>query len=203
MDLFYAPGTCSIGIHVILAEIGKPFTLRKLDFASHEQHAADFTRINPKGKVPTLVRDDGSVLTEFPAIATWLALTNRHKHLLPEDLDGRTRALEALDYVVATIHMQGFSRLFRPENFSASEVGHDAVKTRGREIADQGLLLMDRALDRKDYLLGGFSIVDAALFYVELWADRLQLKLPANCEAHYARMRYRRSVRSVLEVEGC
>jgi glutathione S-transferase len=203
MDLYSAPGACSIGIHVILAEIGKPFTLRKLDFARSEQHAAEFTRINPKGKVPTLIRDDGSVLTEFPAIATWLALTNRHKHLLPEDLDGRTRALEALDYVVATIHMQGFGRLFRPENFGPSEAGHDAVKARGREIAGQGFLLMDRALDRKDYLLGGFSVADAALFYVELWADRLKLRLPANCEAHYARMRNRRSARRVLEAEGC
>lgn len=202
MDLYYAPGTCSIGIHILLAEIGKPYRLKKLDFASREQHAPEFTRINPKSKVPTLVRDDGSVLTEFPAIATWLARANRHKHLLPEDLDGQTRALEAVDYVVATIHMQGFSRLFRPGNFSAHEAEHEAVKRRGREIADTGFLLMDRALDRKDYLLGGFSIADAALFYVEFWADRLKQQLPANCGAHYGRMRSRPAVRSVLRTEG-
>jgi glutathione S-transferase len=202
MDLYFAPGTCSIGIHVILEEIGKPYNRRKLDFAKREQHAPEFTKINPKGKVPALVRDDGSVLTEFPAIATWLARSNRHKHLLPEDLDGQTRALEAVDYVVATIHMQGFGRLFRPGNFTPSDADHEAVKARGREIAEQGFVLMDRALDRRDYLLGGLSIADAALFYVEFWADRLHQRLPANCAAHYARMTSRPAVQRVLKAEG-
>jgi len=203
MELYYAPGACSIGIHVLLAEIGKPFRLRKLDFANREQFAPDFTRINPKSKVPTLVRDDGSVLTEFPAIAVFLARANRHKHLLPEDLDGQVRVLEATDYIVSTIHMQGFSRIFRPGNFGPSEAEHDAVKARGRAIAEAGLELMDRALARRDYLAGGFSIADAALFYVELWAaDRLHQSLPANCAAHLARIKARPAVERVLRAEG-
>ncbi len=65
------------------------------------------TSINPKGKVPTLVRDDGSVLTEYVAIATWLA-----------------RALEAMNYVVGTLHMQGFARAFKPANFEPADVVH-------------------------------------------------------------------------------
>jgi len=68
--------------------------------------------------VPTLVRDDGSVLTEFPAIAYWLAVSNPQAQLLPADAEGQARALEAMDYVVATLHMQGFSRMFRPVNFA-------------------------------------------------------------------------------------
>ena len=203
MELYYAPGTCAIGIHILLEEIGRPFALKKLDFAKREQFAPEFTRINPKSKVPTLVRDDGSVLTEFPAIASYLARANRHKHLLPEDLDGQTRALEAVDYVVSTIHMQGFSRIFRPGNFSTNAGEHDAVRSRGREIADQGLRLMDRALARRDYLLGGFSIADAALFYVEFWAaDRLHHALPGNCAAHHARMKARPAVQRALAAEG-
>jgi len=203
MELYYAPGACSIGIHILLQEIGKRYQLHKLDFANRDQYAPEFTRLNPKSKVPTLVRDDGSVLTEFPAIATYLARANRHKHLLPEDLDGHVRALEATDYIVGTIHMQGFSRVFRPANFSAVEAEQEAVKARGREIFEQGFALMDRALDRKDYLLGGFSIADAALFYVEFWAaGRLKLPLPQNCAAHYARMKARPAVQHVMKVEG-
>src|SRR4028119_277176 len=79
MDLYYSPGACSIGIHVLLEEIGKPYTAHKLSFPDREQYKPEFLAINPKAKVPTLVRDDGTVLTEFPAIATWLALTNRDK----------------------------------------------------------------------------------------------------------------------------
>lgn len=203
MQLYYAPGACSIGIHVLLAEIGKPYSLRKVDLTAQEQHGSEFSRINPKAKVPALLRDDGLVLTEFPAIATWLARSNRHKHLLPEDLDGQIRVLEMTDYIVATIHMQGFSRVFQPNKFTPNAADFAAVKARGWEICERGFALLDAALNHQDYLFGGFSIADAALFYVEFWAtDRLQERLPANCAAHYDRLKRRATVRRVLTAEG-
>lgn len=203
MKLYYMPGACSIGIHVILEEIGAPYELEKLDFQSQQQYASDFKAINPKSKVPTLMRDDGSVLTEFPAIATWLARSYPDKGLLPGDLEGETRALEAMDYVVATLHMQGFGRLFRPGNFTPNEADQDKVKARGREIFETGIQLMDKALAGKDYLLGSFSIADAALFYVEFWAAaRMKMELPPNCAAHYERMKARPAVKKVMADEG-
>ena len=149
MKLYYMPGACSLGIHVILEEIGKPYDLQKIDGAKQEQYGPDFVKINPKSKVPTLSRDDGSVLTEFPAIATWLARKNPDKSLLPSDADGEARALEAMDYAVSTMHMQGFSRMFRPANYAPTEADHDTVKARGKEIMEKGLALMDKALEGK------------------------------------------------------
>jgi len=73
MKLYYSPGACSIGIHVLLEEIGKPYEAVKLNFQEGQQYKPEFTSVNPKSKVPTLQRDDGSVLTEYPAIAYWLA----------------------------------------------------------------------------------------------------------------------------------
>src|SRR5581483_1219017 len=108
--------------------------------------------------------------------------SNPQAKLLPDDVDSQARALEAMDYVVATMHMQGFTRIFRPGNFSPNEADADAVKARGREIFEKGLALMDKTLQGKVYLVGQFSIADAALFYVEFWgAARLKLELPANC----------------------
>jgi glutathione S-transferase len=203
MKLYYAPGACSLGIHVILEEIGKPYDLQKVDLQKQEQYAPDFTTINPKSKVPTLMRDDGSVLTEFPAIATWLAKTNPDKALLPGDAEAEARALEAMDYVVSTLHMQGFSRMFRPVNYAPTEADHDKVKARGREIMQKGLELMSKALEGKDYVVGKFSVADAALFYVEFWASgRMKMSLPKNCAAHYERMKSRPAVKRVLEQEG-
>ncbi|MDP1963268.1 MAG: glutathione S-transferase N-terminal domain-containing protein, partial [Reyranella sp.] len=132
------PGACSLGIHVILEEIGKPYDVHKIDGAKQEQYGPDFVKLNPKSKVPTLQKDDGSVLTEFPAIATWLARKNPDKGLLPTDADGEARALEAMDYAVATMHMQGFSRMFRPMNYAPTEADHDKVKARGKEIMEKG-----------------------------------------------------------------
>jgi glutathione S-transferase len=202
MKLYHAPGACSVGIHVLLEEIREPFELVPLKLAEGEQRRPEFQAINRKGKVPTLVRDDGTVLTEFPAIAWWLALAHPQAHLLPGDAEGQARALEAMDHVVGTIHGQGFGRMFRPAAFAPSEADHERVKAQGRETFEKGLRLMDEQLAGKEYLLGDFSVADAALFYVELWAGRLGVDLPANCAAHFARMKARPAVQRVLEKEG-
>ena len=203
MKLMYAPGACSIGIHVLLEEIGKPYEAQPVDLRGGGQYKPEFTAVNPKSKVPTLVRDDGSVLTEFPAIAFWLARSNPQSKLLPDDADSQARALEAMDYVVATMHMQGFTRIFRPANFSPNAADEEAVKARGREIFEKGLNVLDQALDGKDYVVGQFSIADAALFYVEFWAAaRLKLDLPPNVAAHYKRMLARPAVQRTLQQEG-
>lgn len=203
MKLYYAPGACSIGIHVLLEEIGKPYEAELVNLREGAQFKPEFTSVNPKSKVPTLVRDDGSVLTEYPAIAVWLASTFPEAKLLPKDADRLARALEYTDYAVATLHMQGFSRIFRPANFAPSEADHAAVKARGEEIFAKGLGLFDKALEGKEYLLGEFSFADSALFYVSFWwAGRLGKTLPPNVAAHYARMNARPSVQRVLKAEG-
>jgi glutathione S-transferase len=202
MKLYYAPGACSIGIHVLLEEIGKPYDAERVNLQQGEQYKPPFTTVNPKSKVPTLVREDGSVLTEFPAIAYWLAKTNPSANLLPNDVEAQTKALELTDYAVATIHMQGFGRQFRPSNFTPTAADEEAVKTRGKEIAEKGFGLLDKALEGKDYAVGKFSIADSAVFYVEFWSKRVGLPLPANCAAHLDRMLGRPAVQRVLQQEG-
>ena len=203
MKLYYAPGACSLGIHVLLEEIGKPYDAEVLKIREGAQHQPAFQALNPKGKVPTLARDDGSVLTEFPAIAVWLARTNPELKLLPADPDAEARALEAMDFCVATLHMQGFSRIFRPGNFAPSEADHEAVKARGREIFEKGLAVLDKTLEGKEYLAGSFSVADAALFYVENWAKgAANVPLPKNVAAHYERMKARPAVQRTLQAEG-
>jgi len=203
MKLMYSPGACSVGIHVLLEEIGKPYEAQLVNLREGAQFKPDFTAVNPKSKVPTLVRDDGSVLTEYPAIAFWLASTNPEKKLLPEDVESRTRGIEALDYAVATIHMQGFSRLFRASNYTPNPADEDKVKERGKEIVEKGYAVLDKALAGKDYVAGSFSIADTALFYVEFWgAKRMNMKLPPNCDAHLNRMLARPAVQRVMQQEG-
>ncbi len=202
MKLYYAPGACSIGIHVVLEEIGKPYDAEVVNLREGAQHKPDFTAVNPKSKVPTLKRDDGSVQTEYPAIAYWLARTNPYSNLLPDNLDLQARALELIDYCVATIHMQGFSRLFRASNFTPNAADEEAVKARGKELVEKGFANLDKALEGKDYAVGAYSIADSALFYVEFWAGRVGITLPPNCAAHLERMKARPAVQRVLQQEG-
>lgn len=203
MKLYYAPGTCSIGIHILLEEIGKPYELAKLDFSASEQLSPKFKQINPKSKVPTLVRDDGAVLTEFQSIAYWLAQSNPSLELLPSDPEARIKCLSLADYVVGTIHPQAFGRQFRPANFAMRAEDIDAVKARGRELATNAFAIVDGMLGDGECVTERFSFADAALFYVEFWqVGRLGLKLPKRCMTHYEAMLGRNSVKTVLQREG-
>lgn len=202
MKLYFAPGVCSIGIHVLLEEIGKPYDLELVNLREGAQYKPEYLAVNPKSKVPALLRDDGSLLTEYPAIAYWLARTNPFSNLLPDNIDLQASALEITDYCVSTVHMQGFTRIFRPANFSPDPAQEDAVKARGKEIALKGFDSLSAALGGKDYAVGPFSIADSAMFYVELWAGRIGLTLPANCAAHFERMKARPSVQRTMQQEG-
>jgi glutathione S-transferase len=202
MKLFYAPGACSIGIHVLMEEVGKPYDGIAVNLREGAQFKPEFTSVNPKSKVPTVVDDEGTVRTEFPAIAYWLARTNPFVNLLPDNIDQQARALELMDYCVATIHMQGFARIFRAPNFAPTASDEAAVKARGTEIAEKGFATLNEALAGKDYAVGPFSIADSALFYVEFWAKRVGIPLPSNCVAHLERMLARPSVQRTLKAEG-
>jgi glutathione S-transferase len=202
MKLYYAPGVCSIGIHVLLEEIGKPYELEAINLREGAQYKPEYTAVNPKSKVPALLRDDGSLQTEYPAIAYWLARTNPFSNLLPDNIDLQARVLEIMDYCVATVHMQGFTRIFRPGNFSPDPAQEEAVKAKGKEIVQKGFDSLSAALGDKEYAVGGFSIADSAMFYVELWAGRVGIPLPANLAAHFERLKARPSVQRTMQQEG-
>ena len=201
--LYYAPGACSLGIHVLLEEVGQPYEAIALDLRGGAQFKPEFTGLNAKSKVPTLVRADGSVLTEYPAIAFWLAATNPAAKLMPADADGQAAALQFTDHAVSSLHMQAFSRMYRPSNFTPNEADVDAVKARGKELYEKGLAVMDKALQGRDYLCGDYSFADSALFYVSFWwVERMEGTLPPNVAGHYARMLARPAVQRTMAAEG-
>lgn len=202
MKFHMTPGSCSTGIHILLEELELPFEVYLVNLMAGDQLKPEYLAINPKGTIPTLVRDDGTAITEFQAIAWWLARRYPKAKLLPEDIDGETRVIETLDYVVGTIHGQGYTRIFTTANYSNNEAEFEAIQARGREIVTKGFAVMNDLLAGKDYVAGNFSIADAALFYVEFWADKIKLELPPNCLTHYQRMLQRPAVRQVLLEEG-
>ena len=202
MKLYYAPGACSLGIHVLLEELGKPYETSAISLREGDQYKPAYLHVSPKSKVPALELDDGSMLTEYGAIATYLARTHQDKGLVPSDPVTEARVIEAMDYIVGTVHMQGFARIFRPENFGADAAGKEAVQARGREIFSKGLDLLNHTLDGQEWLVGSFSIADTALFYVSFWAGRVKLELPANVARHFAAMKSRPAVQAVMSAEG-
>ena len=170
---------------------------REVADALNYAHAADVLHRD--------VKPENSLMLAGHAVMLDFGVARAMSASIDEDAsaDGEAAALDAMDYVVSTMHMQGFSRMFRPVNYAPTEADHDKVKARGKEIMEKGLALMDKALEGKEYLAGKFSVADAALFYVEFWAaGRMKMPLPKNVAAHYARMKARPAVMRVMEQEG-
>ena len=202
MKLYFLPGACSIGIHALLAEIGHPFEIEKAARPATPEFEA-YKRINPKGKVPALIRDDGSLLTEFPVIALYLARINPESGLIPKDVEGEIRVLEMTEHLVSTVHMQGYTRVRRPEKFTPSESDHAAVKAFGLGVFQAGIDRAERQINGKDWLFEAMSIADFALFYLEHWSVVNGIgSLGLNCLAHHDRLWSRIDIRRAIESEA-
>ena len=65
--LYYSPGSCSLAVHIVLEELGLPFSLQLTSTSDSTTRSPEYLRVNPKGRVPVLVSGD-FVLTEAPAI---------------------------------------------------------------------------------------------------------------------------------------
>lgn len=199
---YYSTHSCSIGIRVILEELGLPYDDVRIDFRQREQFGEAFGAVNPKRKVPALVRGDGTLLTEFQAIAYWLARSNPEAHLFPDDLEAQTRVLEAMDFMVASVHMRGFTFIIAPAKFSASPEAQADLKAHGLAQVALGFARLSEMLGDKTWLCGAFSIADAALFYLTVWGHRNQIDLPANLAAFHQRMLDRPAVQTAMRREG-
>ncbi len=202
MKFYLTPGSCSTGIHILLEELDLVFEAYMVNLLAGDQHQADYLAINPKASIPTLVRNDGTALTEFQAIAYWLARSYPKAKLLPGDPDGDAKAIELMDYAVGTLHGQGFARIFTTDKFTPNPADYEAVKTQGLDIINKAFAILNQQLPAEGYALGAFSIADAALFYVEFWADKTGVTLPENCLKHYRLMLSRPVVKRVLMEEG-
>lgn len=207
INFYMTPGSCSTGIHILLEELELVFSANLVNLLAGDQHKPEFIAINPKATIPVLVLDDGTALTSFLSIAWWLAKTYPKAELLPENIIEEAKALEAMNYVVTHIHGTGFTRIFTPEIYGEEDAlspeRKKAIQQKGEQIVGKGFeLIADLLSEDGYYLQQQFTLVDAALFYVEFWADKTDLLLPPKCRAHYQLVKQRPAVRQVLAEEG-
>ena len=210
LKFYMTPGSCTTGIHILLEELDLPFEVTIVNMPAGDHRRPEYLALNPKGTIPTLVLDDGRALTEFQAIAYWLARRYPRKRLLPDNMILAAQAIELMDYVVGTVHGQGYTRIFTTERYlpaGLAEADRAAwlagIQARGREIIAEAFAIIEARLPEAGYAVGAdFSIADAALFYVEFWADKTGISLPPRCAAHYQLTRARPVVQRVLREEG-
>jgi glutathione S-transferase len=199
MKLYYYPGACSLAPHIVAREAGVAFTLEKVDLANRTTEAgASYIAINPKGYVPALGLQDGSVLTEASAIVQYLADSQPTSDLAPaHGTMERYRLLEWLGFISTEIH-KGFGPLWNPAT-------PDAVKAATKERLASRFAYLDEKLGAQPFLMGSkFTIADAYLFTVVNWTNFHGIDISSfpNLQAFQARIASRPSVQQALEAEG-
>ncbi len=199
MKLYYAPGACSLSPHIALREAGLAFTPIKVDLKAHQvEGGGDFYAINPKGYVPVLELDDGTTLTEGPAIVQYIADQVPATQLAPPNgTIARYKLQEWLNFITTELHKQ-YSPLF--DSSSTEE-----VKTKQRDKIAKRYEWVAQQLADRDYLTGStFTVADAYLFTVTNWARSTGVELtrwPA-LQAFMKRVAARPHVQATLKAEG-
>lgn len=199
MKLFIKPGSCSLASHIVLKELGLPHETEVVDTkAGKTASGNDFSAINPKGYVPALQLDDGTVLTEGAAILQYLADQAPASGLAPANGTLARYQVQAwLSYISAELH-KNFVPFFYPGS-------SDDWKSAGRAGLQKRFAYIDGCLQGKDFLMGTqFTIADAYLFVVSNWAAFVKFDLSgfANIMAFRARMQARPAVQAAMKSEG-
>ena len=191
LTLFHSRGSCSEGILYLLNEIGAEFELRTISVKAGDTLTPDYKAMNPKGKVPAIVLDNGETLTEFPVIAQYLARTHPEAGLWPDDLMQQMRIMEALDYITATVHMRAFAFALVPGRFAKGSEFQAGITEYGLAEVKKTFGILSEKMGGRDYLLGDFTLADTALFFVLNWAAVRGIAMPDNLAACYTRLQAR------------
>ena len=199
MKLYYSPGACSLSPHIVLHEAGLAFTAEMASTKTHQlKDGTDYYSINPLGYVPLLVLDDGTQLSEGPAIVQYIADQAPDKQLAPANGSMARYQLQSLLNFISTELHKGFSPLFNP----ATPADYKPAVI---EKLLSRMAWIDGQLAGKPYLMGDtFTVADAYLFTVTGWGAYVKVDLSgfANISAHRARVAARPAVQAALRAEG-
>jgi glutathione S-transferase len=168
MKLYYLAGACSLASDISLREAGIPFEAIAVERGTKQTaDGKDFNSINPKGYVPALVLDDGSVLTENVAVLTYISTLDATGRLAPKLGSMECfRTLEWLAFISSEIH-KNFSVLFRPNS-------SEDAKQAARDLILMRCGFIERSLGGKPFLTGEeFTVADAYLYVTLSWHGRV------------------------------
>ena len=194
MKLYYSPGACSLSVHIALHEAGMAFTPIAAPTKTHKlPDGTDYYSINPLGYVPLLELNDGTRLTEGPAIVQYIADQVPEKNLAPANgTVARAQMQGWLNFIGTELH-KGFSPLFNP----ATPVDYKPMVI---EKLISRFKWVDEQLAGKKYLMGdAFSVADPYLFNVSNWAPLVKVDLSgfSRLATFRASMRERPSVLAI------
>ncbi|MFT7595068.1 MAG: glutathione S-transferase [Paracoccaceae bacterium] len=168
LKLFYAPNTISVATAITLYEADLPFEPIKVNFATAEQAKPKYLTINPKGRVPALVTDQGT-LTETGALLDYIAAQAPAAGLVPTDPFQAARMREVMYYLASTMHVNHAHKL-RGSRWADNIASHQDMTAKACETMTASCTYIETNSLTGPYVLGEtFSLADPYLFTICTW----------------------------------
>lgn len=199
MKLYFAPGACSLAVHIALREVGANFDAVSVDLTRYvTADGIDYRTISPRGYVPLLQFDDGSRHTEAAALLQHVADLDPQQRLIGAPGSARRLAVvEWLTFVSTELHKVFSPWLWHKETAeSTQQAVKEKLATRFAEL--------DALLGTQQALAGEYSVADAYAFTIINWSNFLGLPLAKypNLVAYMARVSSRPAAQDALRAEG-
>lgn len=204
LELYYFPDNASFAPHLLLAETNIEYSLRLVDRNSNAQKSEDYLKLNPAGRIPTLVHDE-LVLFESPAICIYICeLDVKSQFIPPVGHSSRPLYFQWLTYLNNTLQAE-FMVWRYPECHTADPEGVEGIKAAQDLRLVDILALLDVELRNKPFLLGtNVSACDHFLFMLALWCGKISRPPTsfANLRRFMGEMSRRAAVQKVCEIEN-
>jgi glutathione S-transferase len=202
--LYYAPGTCALATHIALEEAGAPYEAIRVDFGSQAQRSAEYLAVNPKGRVPALATEHGT-LTETPALLIFVAQRFPAAELAPlADPFALAQVQEFNSYLCSTVHV-AHAHGRRGSRWADDAAAIEAMKQKVPASMTECAALIEHEFLKGPWVLGErYTVCDPYLFTIGTWLEGDGVdtsKLPRILD-HRRRMLTRAAVQKAVSAEG-
>ena len=204
LKLYYARGTCALASHIALEEAGAEYSAERLDFSAAQQRSPEYLAINPKGRVPALVSERGT-LTETPAILAFIAQSHPQAHLAPLGDPFAFAQVQAFNsYLCSTVHVAHAHRM-RGSRWADDPAAIEAMKRKVPESVGACFALIEAEMLKGPWVMGAdYTICDPYLFTLAGWldGDGVDITRLPKLHDHFRRMTERPAVRRAVAAEA-
>lgn len=213
-DFFYDAGSCSLAVRIVLEELDVPYTAHRVSAraAGDEASQPAWRARNPKGRVPALSPVPGRaggeplLLTEVPAIMTYLSRLRPALDLMPADPAREARTIEWTNWLSGWLHAVAFAGIWKPQRFTADEAAHAGLVARGHANVLDAFATIEGIFGdgRRWAVPDAYTVADAFLLVFYRWGSTIGLTMqdyPAWGELT-RRLLKRRAVASAFAKDG-
>jgi glutathione S-transferase len=167
--LYWAPGTAAMAPQTVLEEAGQPYAMIRLDVAAREHEQAAYRKLNPNGRIPTLL-DGDCVIFETAAICQYLCDKHPDANLAPPaGTHERGRFSQWLTYMTTTVQA-GLIDWWHPDSTFPEPAHQSAFKMRAEEKLMRNFGIIDSGIGAGRWIAGEqYTVCDIYLAMMTRW----------------------------------